>query len=360
MSNKKYLKILKKKHLKNLKNENLKNEDLKYKNFYNESFKNHIVDFTILKDNVNIINNNINFNVNKIKINIMIAIYLYNEISNRYFLTEHIFRHYKIIQKYFKKYADIEFTIVGSEQNLSKNLTLKYFDSNSYVEFNQDYPIYKNRFYHMLTDKIRFGMKCAYNKNPDILFWAGSNDYICFNFFKQIIEFYNPNQLQIYGIDNYFNGNNAVYYCKYNNNQIIDIPFFWHNGKFNYAGRHIYNYVGGIIGINKNVISVYPDILDNWNCDEGKDEKMVLDKNIYIHFPKDTIYKFESKNLFFINFKLVEKNKEISSFNDLYKVMKNDTIDNNGKFLNEHFLKISQNEYNYFKSLNYYTLEDLK
>lgn len=325
-------------------------EDLKYKNYYNETYQNHIVDFTYLKNNVNIINNNIDFKKTKININIMMAIYLYNKKSDRYSLTEYIFRHYKTIKRYFSNYANITFTIIGSEKKLSKNLTLKYFDKTSYIEYKQINSNFKS-FYDMLSHKIKFGMKKSYNTNSDILLWAGSNDYICFNFFKQLIEFYNPNQLQVYGIDNYFNGNNAIYYCKYKNKKILDKPFFWHNGKFNYSGRHIYQYVGGIFGVNKNVFKIYPDILETWNCDEGYDEKLILDKNNYLHLPEHTIYKLNSKNLFFINFKLVEKNKELHSYETLYKLSKNETINNNGKYLNQHFLKISQNEYKYFKTL---------
>jgi hypothetical protein len=325
--------------------------NLLYEKDYNESYKDYIIDFILHETDSKLVNENIDLSNNKIHINIMMAIYLYGINSDRYHLTEYIFRHYKTIQNYFEKYAMITFTIIGSEKELSKNLVSKYFnfDNTTYFEFDQSDTKYKNIF-NMLNNKINYGMKQCYNKHPDILLWAGSNDYICFNFFKQLIEFYNPNQLQIYGIDNYYNGNNAVYYCKFNNNKIEDIPFFWHNGKFNYSGRNIYNYVGGIFGVNKKVFDIYPDVLERWSCDEGRVEKNILDKNNLSPSSDKYVHKLNTKNLFFINFK-IGGGQEISTYGWLYNVMKNDTIDNNSKYLNSHFLKIFQNEYKYFKSL---------
>jgi hypothetical protein len=322
-------------------------EFAKYNNFYEPSFADHIINITELKNTIKINNLNVDFNVNKIKINIMIAIYLYNIDSCRYSLTELIFKHYNNIQKYFEQYVIITFTIIGSEKDLSKNLVLKYFNEQSYYEFDQNGY---GDFYTMLYNKINLGMKISYHKDADILLWAGSNDYICFNFFKQLIEFYNPNELQIYGISNYFNGNNAVYYCKYIDHNIIDEPFFWHNGKFNYCNREIYEYIGGIVGISKKVFDIYPDLLEKWGLDEGENERLVLEKNNYEHLEEHKIHMFNTKNLFFINIKL-DNSEEINTYSILLELLNNDTINNNGKYLNDKFLKIFQDEYVYIKQL---------
>lgn len=316
----------------------ISNDD-KYLEVFDENLSKNIDDFTE-NDNIIIINKNLD---KKIHINIFIAIYLFGENSDRYNLTKYIFIHYKNIQEYFKEYADITFTIVGSEKDISKNLVLKYFNEESYSEFDQNLENFNNCFYTMLDSKINYGMNLSNKTNADILLWTGSNDYICFNFFKQIIEYYNNNTSQIYGIDNYVNGNNAVYYCKYNNNTISenDEDIFWHNDEFNYSVRKIYKYVGGVFGLNRKVIDLHHDILEKWNCDEGIDEKIILDKG--------NIDKFNSKNLFYMNIK-INGDTDINSYELLYSVMKNDLIEDN-KFLNNKFLKIFNNELDYFKQI---------
>ena len=73
-----------------------------------------------------------------VTINIFIAIYTYNKDIHRYKLTEKIFKHYKNIEDKFKDLAKFTFTIVGSENNLSRDLTLKYFKPEEYFEFQQN------------------------------------------------------------------------------------------------------------------------------------------------------------------------------------------------------------------------------
>jgi hypothetical protein len=311
----------------------------KYSKSFNIEFNKSINDFTEE-------NNNIIITRKKIKINIFIAIYLYGENTDRYKLTKYIFIHYKNIQEYFKKYADITFTIVGSEKDISKNLVLKYFNEESYIEFDQDLKNFDNCFWKMLGKKINYGINLSSKTNSDIILWAGSNDYICFNFFKQIIEYYDGSKPQIYGLDNYNNGNNGTYYCKYTNDTINDSDTFWHNGEHNYAGRNIYKYMAGIIGINRKVVELYPDILEKWNYDEGYNEKIILDKG--------NIDKFNSKNLFFMNIKI--SGSEINSYEILYKYNKNDIIED--KNFSNKFLYIFNNELNYFKKIIENNLKD--
>ena len=67
-----------------------------------------------------------------IKINIFLAIYTYNKSFHRFKLTEKIFKHYKNIVEHFKDSAIFSFTILGSEGDISRNLSLKYFKESEY------------------------------------------------------------------------------------------------------------------------------------------------------------------------------------------------------------------------------------
>jgi hypothetical protein len=179
----------------------------------------------------------------------------------------------------------------------------------------------------MLDAKINTGMKLSSHTNADILLWAGSNDYICYDFFSQIIEYYNPEKPQMYGIDNFKNGNNAVYFCYYNgiayktNLRCLSCnnpkTSYWWNGESNYCNRERFNYCGGIVGINKKCTNMHPDILEFWNCDEGAVEEYI--------FKKQNVDKFLSKNLFYMNIKTLGKT-EINSFSDLKELNKNDIL----------------------------------
>lgn len=261
----------------------------------------------------------------------MICIYLYNGDIHRFKLTDNILKHYLNIKNKFKDIADFNFTIIGSEKELSKKLVLKYFNEDEYNEFDQNNEIYgkysigyNNNFLNMLSDKIRTGINLASKKNPDILFWAGSNDYISFDFFEQILNYYNPNKKQIFGIDKYNNGFNSILYCFYDGNKnILNIDdtntSFWWSGN-QQKEREKYFYTGGIIGINSKLYLEHKDILDVWNYDEGFIEKYILDK-------KD-IDKFNSKNIFWCNIKTVSNN-EITSYKRLKEYfLKNNSIIN--------------------------------
>jgi hypothetical protein len=262
-----------------------------------------------------------------IKINIFLAIYTYDKDIHRYTLTEKIFKHYKNIADLFKDSAVFSFTILGSEGDISKNLALKYFKEEEYFEFDQKNPIFSNDFYVMLHAKINKGMNISALTNADILFWAGSNDYICYDFFSQIIEYYNPENPQIYGIDNFKNGNNAVYFCyydgiSYKNNDICltsgnPNTYYWWNGESNYFNREKFHYCGGIVGINRKCINMHPDILNFWNHDEGQVEEYILSK--------PNVDKFLSKNLFYMNVKTVGET-EINPLSILRESNKNDIL----------------------------------
>jgi len=285
-----------------------------------------------------------------IKINIFLAIYTYNNDIHRYTLTEKIFKHYKNIQDKFKDLAEFSFTILGSENEISKNLTLKYFKSEEYFEFDQNHKSFKNDFYKMLGTKINTGMKISEQSKANILLWAGSNDYICFDFFEQIINYYKPEVAQIYGVDNYTNEKNAVFFTHYDGNRHINksvcltchpMLSYWWDGISDYSNRKKFKYCGGIIGVNKKCLEMYPDILSVWGYDEGEIEEYIL--------KKPYIDKFNSKNLFYMNIKTLSNN-EITSFKELNNLNKNNKLNYNN-FSNE-FKEKFKKEINYFSNLH--------
>lgn len=279
--------------------------------------------------------------IKKININVFIAIFLYG--GERTKLTEIIFKHYSNIKKKFENNANFKFTILGSEKELSKTLTLKYFSEDEYFEFDQNKPEYgkykigyEKNFLNMLSDKIKTGIKLASRDNADIIFWAGSNDYISSDFFDQVINYYSPNSRQIYGITNFTNGSNINFYSCYdetnNNFNINNKDSFWWNG-IHPNIRIKYKYIGCIIGLNYKLYNENPDVFKIWNYDEGFVEEYIL--NLHdVNF-------FSSKNIFSWNIKTSSTN-EITSFKSLKKnylknssIMNYDIIPNKDKIIKE-------------------------
>jgi hypothetical protein len=238
---------------------------------------------------------------------------------------------------------------LGSEKDLSKNLTLKYFSENEYFEFDQnkneygEYKIgYNNNFLKMLSDKINMGIKLASRDADDIIFWAGSNDYISSDFFEQVINYYNPNNRQIYGITNFLNGNNINFYSCYDeiNNNINSNVSFWWNGEHP-KKRKKYKYIGCIIGLNFKLYNENKDIFEIWNYDEGYVEEYIL------NLPN--IDFFSSENIFSWNIKTKSQN-EITCFNSLKKIyIKTNKILNYNDIVNK---KEVNDEYEYVIELS--------
>jgi hypothetical protein len=261
----------------------------------------------------------------KIHIDICIPFYTYH-CEKRYNLTKKIFKHYYNISNHFIKSANITFTLVGSEKLVSSMLASKGFKNCSYTYYEYEQENFlstqnNTEFLNMLSDKFKFSYKKSIEKNPNITLLAGSNDYICYNFFKQIIEFYKPNEKQIYGIDNYNNGENVVLITKYDNkNSKIKIENdFWWNGISNWNNRNQYSYCGGIIGFNNCLYSNhYDELINNCiTCDEGEIERNIL------NLPN--VIKFNSKNIFFFNLK-TENDSDLNSYKLLLDLTRNDMI----------------------------------
>ena len=286
-----------------------------------------------------------------IQIDICVPFYNYGS-NDRIQLFLKFCKYYKRLSNFFKSnnICNITFTFIGSEGNESLNYIRKFFNEAeaSYHEFDQ--TIYLNctdqqnkGFLNMLTNKFRYSYEMSFRKNPDVSLLNGSNDFVSYNYFKQIVEFYKPNEKQLYGIDNYNNGNNFVFYSKdsFFSIDYIDLTknkekyFLW-NGVSNYHGRSVYKYCGGNIGFSKYFYDFNKDfILENCiSCDEGIIEKTLLSI--------EGCKKFNSKNVFYLNIK-TESDKELNTYTDLYNLIKNGNClidyenisDENSQFLNQ-------------------------
>jgi hypothetical protein len=261
----------------------------------------------------------------KIHIDICIPFYTYG-CEQRYNLTKKIFHHYYNISNYFLPSAIITFTLVGSEKLVSSIISNSCFKNCSYTyhEYDQEnFTCNQNdkSFFNMLSDKFKFSFEKSMDKKPNITLLSGSNDYISYNFFQQIIDFYNPNKKQVFGIDNYSNGGNVVLISKYDNkNSKIKIENdVWWNGISNWNGREEYNYCGGIIGFNDCLyLKHYDEVINNCiHCDEGEIERNLLNLS--------NVVKFNSKNVFFFNLK-TENDSDLNSYNLLIDLIKNDKV----------------------------------
>lgn len=259
-----------------------------------------------------------------IHVNIYMAIFNQFEKGSRYELTEKIFRHYRHIQTVFKDRIRFTFTIQGSEKEFSKNLVLEYFDSDSYIEYDQK-GIYvgHRQFWTMFHDKINTGFRQATATNPDISFWAGSNDYISIEFFEQVLAHYKAGVPQVYGIDKYQNGNNITCIFKHGSEKldILDAKneaIFWWTGEENHHNRKQYKYIGAILGLNKKCYTMYPDVLYKWGYDEGVNVKNITDKgNIDI---------LNTRDVLFLNPK-IDSSSDITNFNLLKQNILSSKID---------------------------------
>jgi len=274
--------------------------------------KNKIIPINLIK------NKHIDYTKNKLKIDIIILIYFYKRKGQRYYFQSFIFDYYLKLKNIFSNYIDFSFTIVGSEEDLSKNLSNKYFKESEYYEFYQD-P--KLDILKMLSKKINYGFRQSYKKNTDLLLWFGSNDYVCAHYFTNILEKYN-NGFQQYGMTDYLNGNNFCLYIELKQ-LIFDLDSMYiHNGIHDYCDRKKYKYIAATHGYSRKLLNKFPEILDKINCDEGANEYLVTKLNQ--EYPKLNINTMKTNNCFFFNIKF--GNEELHSFNELKKFNKKNII----------------------------------
>ena len=299
----------------------------------------------------NVIKNKyIDYSKNKLKIDIIILIYFYQKRNQRYFFQEFIFNYFIKLKKIFSNYIDFSFTIVGSEEELSKNISNKYFKKNEYFEFAQNYNL---NIYDMLSEKVNFGFRKSYLKNTDLLLWFGSNDYVSAHYFTNILQKYN-NGYQQYGMTDYLNGKNYCLYIELDNLIFNLNNMYIHDGIHDYCNRQIYKYIGATHGYSRKLLNKFPEILDKINCDEGANEYLVTKikaKNL-----KLDINSMKTDNCFFFNVKFGKE--EIHSF-DVLKEMNEKNIITFKDFKNENYndYKIMKNNIIYVQQSNQIHIE---
>lgn len=273
--------------------------------------KNKIIPINLIK------NKHIDYSKNKLKIDIIILIYFYKNKGKRYYFQEFIFYYFIQLKKIFSNFIDFSFTIVGSENDLSRNISNKYFNESEYYEYYQDPKI---KTLDMLSEKINYAFRESYKKNTDLLLWFGSNDYVFAHYFTNILEKYN-NGLQQYGMTNYLNGNNFCLYIELKQLNFNVDSMYIHDGIHNYCNRQKYKYIGATQGYAKKLLDKFPEILDKINCDEGANEYLVTE--LIGKYPELNINSMKTNNCFFFNIKF--GSDEIHSF-DILKKMNNKNI----------------------------------
>lgn len=285
----------------------------------------------------------VNGSVIKVRINVVILIYTFGYHSSRYNNTEMIFKHYRNIQQVFQEYSEFSFTIIGSEKEVSKNLTLQYFPATSYHEMSQ--PKVTNETSesernYAIARKVNHGMRRAFKSEneSDIIMWAGSNDYISFSFWKQVIDSYDPKRLEIFGIDNFVNGKNAMFFTLYDGHNMrdrSDATTFWVGGMF--TRLMPFHYVGGAIGVTRQVFKKYPHLLKKWNHDERYNERLVLSIN--------GVHKFNSTECFVMNIKMADGSLDTNTWKTLRKKLPHRVY---ASQMSASFLQQFDREYQYF------------
>ena len=120
-----------------------------------------------------------------------------------------------------------------------------------------------------------------------------------FNFWKQVIAGYNPAAMILYGIDNFFNGRNAVFYTQFIGCGMWNrskAETFWQSGRHPGA-KSVFYFAAGVLGISRSALERYPAILQKWNCDEGENEAFAL-KYGNNEDPMQRVHKFNSSEFF--------------------------------------------------------------
>ena len=158
-----------------------------------------------------------------LNIRFLIPIFLINNENDKYIITEKSFKYLKYLQFLFKEKAKINFLILGSEKELSYNLTLKYFSKDEYMEYDQCGINYLNRVnYDTLNTVVGGKISSGYNKckefNPDLIIFMKNNHFISREWLEEIINDYNNNPFS----NNYYgmNFNNLILITTLNNNKI--------------------------------------------------------------------------------------------------------------------------------------------
>lgn len=143
-------------------------------------------------------------------IRFVINIYLINKDSEKYFITEKSFKYLLYLKKIFSNKIIMDFIICGSELSLSKDLTLKYFRPDEYIEFDQGNINYLNRIdpgtlNTVVGHKTKYGYNICRGYNPDLIILMKSNHFISKEWLEFIINDYDENSNKVYGLSLNYN-----------------------------------------------------------------------------------------------------------------------------------------------------------
>ena len=161
----------------------------------------------------------------KISVRFLIPIFVISKNCEKYVITEKSFKYLKYLQNVLKDIATINFLILGSEKELSRDLTLKYFNEDEYMEYDQGGIHYFNRVsFETLNTIVGTKIMNGYNKckefEPDLIIFMKNNHFISKKWFEDIINHYESNieSPNFYGIS--CRGNISIITCIDDNNHI--------------------------------------------------------------------------------------------------------------------------------------------
>jgi hypothetical protein len=122
----------------------------------------------------------------------LIPIYLCSKESEKYVITEKSFKYLKHLQTLLAKRVKIEFCILGSEKEFSRELTLKYFSEKSYIEYDQKESNYFTSNFtdliYTVSAKVLYGYQQCKLLNPDLILVMKSNHFISLEWLEKVID----------------------------------------------------------------------------------------------------------------------------------------------------------------------------
>jgi hypothetical protein len=205
---------------------------------------------------------------------VFIPFYNYNSDPCRTALSAKVLKHYARLRATLAPRAKLTFTVLGSEGRASKQLVLEHLRPDEYAEYAQDSKL---EMWDMLSRKMKHGIWLATAKAPDVVLIAGSNDFVSANFFDQLLDFFDPDVPQVYGVDNYYDGcRNVILFGEYDHatNGLYNTRLW--DGVSHFAGREDLRYTGGIIGFNRALYASNQKFVDDIGHDEGQTERAAL------------------------------------------------------------------------------------
>lgn len=128
----------------------------------------------------------------KYSVKFLMPIYVINESTEKYKITEKQFKYMKHIQEVLSERIDLTILVIGSENELSRNLTLKYFDESCYIEVPQSIDYFTTQNQVSLTKelsvKVLTGYIHAKSMNPDMIIFMKSNHFVPIKWVDEIVE----------------------------------------------------------------------------------------------------------------------------------------------------------------------------